>query len=83
VSDPALIAESVAEDVYPDFTVIECAFQRTYGPVEYDYFVKIAGQWIAVGAEDYGDDTWVDVTSRYLSVTVAAVPSAHSDGSDG
>jgi hypothetical protein len=76
-------AECVAEDVYPDFTMIECSYQREHGPVEYDYFVKIAGQWLAVGAEDYGTDTWVDVTSGYLSVTVAAVPARHSDGEEG
>jgi hypothetical protein len=62
------------DDVHPEFTVIECAYRRAYGPLLYDYFVKHNGTWVPVGAEDYGEGTWKDVTEGYESVRVVSRP---------
>ena len=58
----------------PDFTVIKCGY-GVGGTEDYDYFVKIDGEWVPVGSE-YIPRSFDDATKDYANVTIVSGPIA-------
>lgn len=56
-----------------DFTVISCAYRRAYGPEQHDLYVRVDGEWVPIGSEDFGEGTWENLTATYERIEVVAV----------